>query len=104
MREGPYKIGIIGAGIIAEFSHIPVLKTIPDVKVQWVFDKNSDRSRLLSDMYGIDIKHEEALEKGIEEVDICLLTVPFGVRIPYIQICADKNKAVYVEKPFATNN
>ena len=54
-------------------------------------------------MYKIPIVHEAVLENAMDEIDICLLTVPYGVRSKYIEACALKKKALYVEKPFAIN-
>ena len=98
-----FRVGIIGAGSIVENSHLPVLKNTKDISVSWVYDKNTQRSNLLSKMYKIPIVHEAVLENAMDEIDICLLTVPYGVRSKYIEACALKKKALYVEKPFAIN-
>lgn len=94
-------IGIIGCGKIVESNHIPALLNIPGVVIGWVFDKSKSRSSLISEMYGLIAISEQDLEPKISEVDICLLAVPYGVRSSYIRMCAEMNKAIYVEKPFA---
>ncbi len=48
-----YKIGVIGAGKIVENNHLPVLKNINNINVEWVYDTNSVRSKLLTSMYGV---------------------------------------------------
>jgi predicted dehydrogenase len=96
------KIGIIGAGKIVESNHLPVLLNLPSVTVSWLFDKSAERATLVSRMYNIAVINEQELEEKIQSVDICLITVPYGVREPYIRLCASHKKSVYVEKPFAT--
>jgi predicted dehydrogenase len=52
-------------------------------------------------MYKLRVISESELDEELKKIDICLLTIPFGVRDQYIRRCADLGKAVYVEKPFA---
>jgi len=95
------KIGIIGAGKIVESIHLPALLNIPDITVEWIFDKDEKRSALLSNMYLIDVVSADRLDEKIFEIDICLIAIPYGVRDEYIRKCAALQKSVYVEKPFA---
>jgi len=93
------KVGLIGGGKIVENSHLPVLKNIPEVCVSWVYDADEERSQLLSKMYLI--KPVTEWEKNLKEVDVCLITIPYGVRQNYLQAVAAFSKNAYVEKPFA---
>jgi len=95
-------IGIIGAGNIVESIHLPILLNIPGVNIKWIFDKDEKRSTLLSGMYSVDYITGDKLDEGIEEADLCLIAIPYGVRDAYIHKCAAYAKAVYIEKPFAT--
>ena len=95
------KVGLVGAGEIVEYSHLPVLKNLEDVTVSWVYDTNFERSRLLASMYRVEPLPEGEVEKAIDRVDLCVLAIPYGSRLPYIEMCASKGKALYVEKPFA---
>lgn len=97
------QVGIIGAGKIVESSHLPVLLSIPEVNVSWIFDKDERRAELINKMYFVRSIPESRLDKNIEEIDICLIALPYGVRGEYIRRCADLNKSVYIEKPFATS-
>ena len=97
------KVGIIGAGQIVEDVHLPVLRNIVGIEISWIFDKNEERSRLLSKMHRISTISEDRVFDAISEIDICLLAIPLGVRYAYLQECAKSNVAVYVEKPFARN-
>ena len=97
------RIGIIGAGSIVENSHLPVLKNIQAAGISWIYDKNTVRSELISSMYGVPVIDEPSLESAMDDVDVCLLTIPYGVRARFIEMCAVKEKALYAEKPFATS-
>lgn len=98
-----YKVGIIGAGAIVESNHLPVLKNISNVSVAWVYDQNEGRSLLLSRMYNVPAINGN-WETALEETDVCLLSIPYGARKPYLEKIAERGKAVYVEKPFALNS
>lgn len=95
------RIGIIGAGSIVENTHLPVLKSNGNISVAWIYDSNIERSKLVSTMYRIPVMQESMLEKGFDEIDICLLAIPYGARLKYIELCASKQLGLYVEKPFA---
>lgn len=96
-----FRIGIIGAGKIVESIHLPVLLNLNEVLVCWIFDKSVDRSRMLSKMYGIKLILEQNLEDSLNDIDICLIAIPYGAREKYIYMCSRLKKCVYVEKPFA---
>ena len=95
-------IGIIGAGKIVESIHLPVLLNIQEINVEWIFDKDDNRSALLSSMYPVEKINADSLDEKIAATDLCLIAVPYGVRDSYIRTCAAMKKMVYVEKPFAT--
>lgn len=84
-----------------ENSHLPVLKSIPEVAVLWIYDKNPLRSSLLQEMYNVLRIGEEEIDAYMNQIDICLLAIPYGSRKKYIELAASKNVAIYVEKPFA---
>jgi len=96
-----FKIGIIGAGSIVETNHLPAIGAIPNATVQWIFDSNTARSQRVSKMYKIPVMQDQSVEKALEQVDICLLAIPYGVRRTYIDLCKNQAKALLVEKPFA---
>ncbi len=95
------KIGIIGAGSIVETNHLPAIKSVEDLEIAWIYDRNQRRTDLLSKMYGIGSCGEDTLQGAVAEVDICLLAIPYGVRKPYIDLCRQLEKSMVIEKPFA---
>jgi predicted dehydrogenase len=101
--DNKFKVGIIGAGTIVESSHIPVLKVLPGVSIEWVYDRDQSRSELLSKMFHVPVLKKRSVESAVDDIDICLLTIPYGARKEYIELCAKKKKGLYVEKPFAVS-
>lgn len=98
------KIGIVGAGKIVEDAHLPVLRTIPGVSVAWITDQAAERRNLLADMYRVTSLDPGAAMDAIQDIDICLIAIPFGARRQYLERCIQNEKAVYVEKPFARSD
>lgn len=101
--ERTTRVGVVGAGQIVENAHLPVLLNLPGVEVAWVTDANPRRAAVLSRMYGVPQTSLEEFSSHLEEVDICLLATPVGARAPYLDLCAERGKAVLAEKPFATS-
>ena len=95
------KIGIVGAGKIVEDAHLPVLRTLPDVSIAWISDQRAERRDLLSEMYRIPTITPEGALQQIQDVDVCLIAIPFGARRDYLERCIECDKAIYIEKPFA---
>ena len=99
-----HKIGIIGAGAIVELAHLPVLKTLKNVDVKWICDINVDNCVLLSSMYDVKVIDINLLDSALKDIDICLLTIPYGARPTYIEKISNNNCALYIEKPFAIDS
>ena len=95
------RIGIIGAGNIVESIHVPILKTITSVRIDWIYDLNAKRASLLSKMYSLPVTKEVNIEAAIQQVDLILIAIPYGARSRYLEICIKYQKGVYVEKPLA---
>jgi predicted dehydrogenase len=95
------RIGIIGAGVIVEDAHLPVLKNLQEAEVSWIADVNSKRAKLLGEMYGVRQIAPSTIESALQDIDVCLIAIPIGARTPYLEACAQAGVAVYVEKPFA---
>ncbi len=95
------RIGIIGAGSIVETNHLPAIRSLERATIAWVFDKNPQRTELVSKMYGIPVLSGQFPAAALEQVDICLLAIPYGTRKPYIDLCKQVGKCLVVEKPFA---
>ena len=95
-----WRLGIVGAGSIVESVHIPVLKSFNNLSIAWIFDANKTRLKQISSMYNLN-SIESLNDKDIDEIDCCLIAIPVGSRSMVYNLLRDKNKKIYVEKPFA---
>ncbi|GEM_PF-1592580 len=95
------RVGVIGGGFFAQYNHIPCLLARPDVYLAWILDQDPNRLNAITRMYGVKGVPVSKLDGSLSEVDVVLLSVPYGVRAEYYDLCARLGCHVYVEKPFA---
>jgi len=98
------KIGIIGAGGVTQFGHIPSFQVIPGVDVVAISDTNTEKLEDVSKHIGIAdmyTEYEHLLErKDIEGVSIC---TPNHLHAEVSIAALKSGKHVLCEKPFALN-
>jgi len=95
-------VGVVGAGYIAETTHVPFLKRIPIANLAAIADIDLRRAHHLSRIYGIPLVvndyHELLNNNQIDVIDIC--TPPF-THATIINESAIAGKQIIVEKPLA---
>jgi predicted dehydrogenase len=96
-------VGVIGAGDIARKVHLPVLLSIPNVQVKWIFDASIERARSVADAFGIQAVDRCDLAE-LPASDAALIAIPIGVREAYYDTFASRGTAVFAEKPFAVSS
>ncbi|MCP3659480.1 MAG: Gfo/Idh/MocA family oxidoreductase [Bacteroidetes bacterium] len=96
-------IGIIGAGMVAEF-HIEALLKIKEVELKWICDKSENRLKKILEKYKIEKGTTDykrvLLDNNIDAIVIC--TPPF-THYDITMDAINYNKHVLIEKPFAIN-
>lgn len=92
------KIGVIGAGGIAQGIHLPALKAIPEADLAVVCDLVAERAKEAAAKFGIP-KTCVSYHEMLREVDaVYVLVPPDGLfRAAYDALCAGKH--VFMEKP-----
>ena len=100
-NSSPMTVGIVGVGDIVRAVHLPVLLALPEVRVAWLCDLDSDRARALAKAYGPPAIELPRNPKDLPAADVVLIATPYGVRRPYYEALRDRETAIYVEKPFA---
>ncbi len=68
------KVGIIGAGGIAQTAHIPSFKNVENVEVAAISDINSEKLRYVAEKFGIPqtfTEWERLIESDVDAVSIC---------------------------------
>jgi predicted dehydrogenase len=99
-----WSIGIVGAGAIARAMHLPVLLSMPQVRVVWVMDADAERARTVATAYGVPSAMLPSSLAELPTADVVLLAIPVGARFPYYEALATRGTAVFGEKPFAVNS
>ncbi len=93
-------IGVVGAGEIARKMHLPVLKSVPGIRVAWLSDHDSRRADALGTAYGVPAVGARS-PGDLPPCEVALLAVPVEARLPYLREFAARGTAVLCEKPFA---
>lgn len=95
------RIGILGAGSVVELYHLPVLRTMADVSVEWVCDKVGARASDLAKLHGVNRWFQDL--DDCSDVDIVLVAIPVGYRKPAVEYIVKRGWNLFCEKPFAVS-
>jgi predicted dehydrogenase len=96
------RIGVVGAGAIAQQAHLPVLSKMRGVTLVGVCDNDRPKARALADRFGIpdaltDI--EDLLE--LEELDAVVVATPNHLHEPHVLSALAAGVDVLCERPLA---
>lgn len=94
------KIGIIGLGNVAWNVHLPILLSRNDVIVSWVCELNLSKKNIVEKN---KINFFDNLDQAIksENVDIILITTPYGERKKIFEKVKGNCNGIFFEKPHA---
>ena len=98
----PLRFAVIGLGF--GYHHVRTLRGLPDAELVAVADRNPDLDRgLYEQTYGATVYRDglELLDK--ETLDALVISTSPKTRGALIEKAAQKNVALFVEKPWATN-
>ena len=96
-------VGIIGAGVIVQTVHLPVLFATPGIRVAWIVDANDALAAKVAKAFGIPFSPIAAIASCLEGCDVALIGIPNAPRGPYFEMASKRGIAVLAEKPFAIN-
>lgn len=95
------KIGIVGAGGVAEACHLPILTQMPGVEIAWICDQYRERAVKLGRKWGIANAFDDL--RSCPDVDAVLLAIPVGLRREALALAFERGWHVFAEKPFAAS-
>jgi len=96
------RVGIVGAGAIAQIAHMPVLRKLKGVQVAAICDSDGPKARALATRFGIGANFtdiEELLEFG--EVDVVVVCTPNHLHEAHVVSALAAGAHVLVERPLA---
>lgn len=100
----PVKIGLVGAGEIAQNFHLPIYHKLQNVELYAIYDRNKTKAQLVADKFNIPYVYnniDEMLKnKELEAVDICTST---DVHTEFAVASISSGKHTLIEKPIARN-
>ncbi|MEH7301359.1 Gfo/Idh/MocA family protein [Neobacillus drentensis] len=98
------KVGIIGAGAIAEMAHLPFYTNHPDVELVALTDFNEERAQLMAQQFNVKRVYSKAEEmfrnEKLDAVSICTRN---DTHIEFAKMALQYGVHVLVEKPLALN-
>jgi len=98
---GEIRIGVIGTGYIATHVHLPVLTSMPGVRVEWVADANPASAAAVARAFKLRSIPPPLSPSPESDCDVVLFASPVSTRGPYLEHLAGRGIAAFVEKPFA---
>jgi predicted dehydrogenase len=104
MKE-PVRIGVVGAGAIAQLAHLPVLAKMRGAQLVALCDNDRPKARALADRFGVadvytDI--EDLLEE--EALDAVVIATPNHLHEPHTLSALAAGKHVLCERPLALHS
>lgn len=98
----PVRIGVVGAGAIAQLTHLPVLSKMRGVKLVAVCDNDRAKARALADRFGIEDAYndiEDMLES--DELAAVVIATPNHLHEPHVLSAIAGGVDVLCERPLA---
>jgi predicted dehydrogenase len=99
----PLRIGVIGAGAIATYGHIPGFQKITGVQVAAICDANLERAQAVAERFGIPAACANYRDiVANTDIDAISIGVPNVFHAPVAIAGLEAGKHVLCEKPLAT--
>lgn len=97
----PHKIGVLGCGMIAELGHLPVLRHVPGLVLDAVYDINFDRALQMQRRFHIPHAYPSEREFWASDLDAVVVCTPAPLHHANVMTAASHGKHVLCEKPLA---
>ena len=96
--------GFIGCGEVTEKKSGPAFAQVPGSKVVAVMSRNNDKARAYAEPHGIKRWYDDA-QRLVDDPDVnaVYIATPPSTHATYAIMAMKSGKAVYVEKPMASN-
>lgn len=94
------RVGVIGAGVWAQVSHIPtLLERADEIELVGVCRKGVDELRHVADKFGFAMASEDYRDVLAEGIDVCIVASPVGFHHEQALAAMEAGAHVLIEKP-----
>lgn len=96
------KIGLLGAGTVAEYGHLPALSSLEEAEVVAIADLDLKRAQRLANCYSIPNVYDHYQELlALPELDAVVVATPVETHKKIVMAAAERELHVLCEKPIA---
>jgi predicted dehydrogenase len=101
-KEKPIRLGVIGAGSMAQMTYLPILKRFDDVRLEALCDLDRSKAGYVAQKFGVprffgDPQHLLSLP----EIDAVIILTPTNSHMPLTLLAMEAKKPTFVERPIA---
>lgn len=98
----PFRIAVVGSGMIAEGSHVPALLAWPEVRLAALVDPQTERCRKIAARYAIAPKIAADVRDVLGDVDAAIIATPNHTHHALALACVQAGVHCLIEKPLAS--
>lgn len=97
----PYRIAIVGAGLIAENSHVPAVLAWPDARLAALVDPEAARCHRIAERFQVAPKICTDISQALGDIDAAIIATPNHTHHAIALTCIRAGVHCLVEKPLA---
>jgi predicted dehydrogenase len=97
----PFRIAIVGSGMIAAGSHVPAILSLPDVHLAALVDREPQRCRGIAERYRVSPKICGDVSEVLGDIDAAIIATPNHTHREIALACIRAGVHCLVEKPLA---
>jgi predicted dehydrogenase len=98
----PFRLALIGAGLITQESHLPAALASPAVEVTAIVDPVVKRAAALAHAYGVSPRIAARVDDVLVEIDGAVIATPNDTHQAIAVRCLEAGVPVLIEKPLAS--
>lgn len=100
--RAPFRLAIIGTGLITQDTHFPTALSLPGIKVAALIDPVLDRAKNLARTYGVDVFVAADVSEVVGELDGAIVATPNHSHREVAVPLLEAGISTFIEKPLAT--
>ncbi len=100
--SNPFRLALIGAGMITQQSHLPAALASPRAEVMAIVDPVVERASELAKSYGIAPRIASRVDDVLGEVDGAIIATPNDSHSAIAVSCLEAGVSTLIEKPLAS--